>query len=79
MALYRLPNSSGCVIVPVPLLPRLVPLADQRSLKFRRRPQYVQQEPAGKILLFGVQSLGDRNEADSVILQGLDVVQAVYQ
>ena len=55
------------------------PLSDQRQLELRRGTQHVQQKPRWRILEIRIQSLGDRDEPDAVLLQDLDVVQAAHQ
>jgi hypothetical protein len=55
------------------------PLSDQRSLELRGGAQHVQQKPRRRILEIRIQSLGDIDEPDAVLLQDLDVVQAVHQ
>ena len=73
-------DSPAALEIPLVTSPAgLRPLPNQCPLELRRGTQHVQQKPRRRILEIRIQSLGDRDEPDAVLLQDLDVVQAVHQ
>jgi hypothetical protein len=59
--------------------PSLGPLTDQRPLELRRGTQDMEEESRRGILQVRVEPLRNGDEPGAVLLQGLDVVQAVHQ
>jgi hypothetical protein len=78
-ALDGLPHSSGPEILLVAQPAGLDSLPDKGSFELGRGAQNVEQEPRGRIPDIGIEALRHRNEADSLVIQESDVVQAVNQ
>jgi hypothetical protein len=76
---YSLAHLPRLVILLVAQPTGLRPLQDECPLKFCCGAQNVQQKARGGISLIRVQPLGNGNEANSVVFQNLDIIQAVDQ
>ena len=59
------PHFPGCIILPIAFLTCLGPFPDQGPLEFCCCSQHMQQEPRGRVLLVGIEALGDRDEPKS--------------